>query len=109
MRWSSSYTRAASRSNAAGSPPLQALNKPVISADRDSAIATPKKKISRPWPVSPFTSARSGGGGTGNEDQTFGCDVGNGGSQPLCWAERHSAKGHCGRSEEHTSELQSLR
>src|ERR1022692_2288287 len=77
MRWSSSYTRAASRSNAVWSPPLQALNKPVISADRGS-IAIPKKKISRPWPVFPSTSARSGGGGTGNEDHTLGCHVGNG-------------------------------
>src|ERR1022692_837572 len=34
MRWSSSYTRPASRSNAVWSPPLQAFNKPVISADR---------------------------------------------------------------------------
>src|ERR1035441_1563634 len=51
MRGSSSYTRPASRSNAVWSPPLQALNKPVISADRGS-IAIPKKKISRPWPFS---------------------------------------------------------
>src|ERR1019366_7878144 len=92
MRWSSSYTRAASRSNAVWSPPLQALNKPVISADRGS-IAIPKKKISRPWPVFPSTSARSGGGGTGNEDHTLGCHVGNGGSEPFCWTKRGAAKG----------------
>src|ERR1039457_2349515 len=96
MRWSSSYTRAASRSNAVWSPPLQALNKPVISADRGS-IAIPKKKISRPWPVFPSTSARSGGGGTGNEDHTLGCHVGNGGSEPFCWTKRGAAKGDCER------------
>src|ERR1039458_6957224 len=96
MRWSSSYTRAASRSNAVWSPPLQALNKPVISADRGS-IAIPKMKISRPWPVFPSTSARSGGGGTGNEDHTLGCHVGNGGSEPFCWTKRGAAKGDCER------------
>src|ERR1039458_3326392 len=94
MRWSSSYTRAARRSNAAWSPPLQALNKPVTSADRGSAIAIPQKKVSRPWPVFPFTSARSSGGGTGNEDQTFGCHVGDGGSQPLCRTKRGDTKGN---------------
>src|ERR1039457_473734 len=93
MRWSSSYTRAASRSNAVWSPPLQALDKPVISADRGS-IAIPKKKISRPWPDYPSTSARSGGGGTGNEDHTLGCHVGNGGSEPFCWTKRGAAKGN---------------
>src|ERR1035441_2688583 len=93
MRWSSSYTRAARRSNAAWSPPLQALNKPVTSADRGSAIAIPQKKVSRPWPVFPSTSARSGGGGTGNEDHTLGCHVGNGGSEPFCWTKRGAAKG----------------
>src|ERR1035438_822646 len=92
MRWSSSYTRPASRSNAVWSPPLQAFNKPVISADRGS-IAIPKKKISRPWPVFPSTSARSGGGGTENEDHTLGCHVGNGGSKPFCWTKRGAAKG----------------
>src|ERR1022692_2423743 len=96
MRWSSSYTRPASRSNAVWSPPLQAFNKPVISADRGS-IAIPKKKISRPWPVFPSTSARSGGGGTGNEDHTLGCHVGNGGSEPFCWTKRGAAKGDCER------------
>src|ERR1039458_6774041 len=94
MRWSSSYTRAASRSNAAWSPPLQALNKPVTSADRGSAIAIPQKKVSQLWPVFRFTSARSGGGGTGNEDQTFGRHVRNGGSRPLCRTGRVSAKGN---------------
>src|ERR1022692_4077017 len=93
MRWSSSYTRPASRSNAVWSPPLQAFNKPVISADRGS-IAIPKKKISRPWPVFPSTSARSGGGGTGNEDHTLGCHVGNGGSEPFCRTKRGDTKGN---------------
>src|ERR1039457_4605249 len=117
MRWSSSYTRPASRSNAVWSPPLQAFNKPVISADRGS-IAIPKKKISRPWPVFPSTSARNGGGGTGNEDHTLGCHVGNGGSKPFCWTKGAGTKGNGyrlhgtrparpDRSEEHTSELQS--
>src|ERR1700723_2482922 len=68
MRRSSSYTRAPSRSKAAWSPSLQALNKPVISADRGSAIAIPKK-IARPWPVFPFTSARSGGGETSSHER----------------------------------------
>src|SRR5579862_658060 len=95
MRWSSSNTLGARRSNASWSPPLQALNKPVISADRGSAIAILSKKVSRPWPVFLFPSARSGGGGTGNEDPTFDCHVGNGGSQPLCWTKRNGAESKC--------------
>src|SRR5260370_15510376 len=97
MWWSSSYTRAARRSNAAWSPPLQALKRPVTSADRGSAIAIPQKKVSRPWPVFPFTSARSGGGGTGNEDQAFGRHISNGGSQPFRWTKRDGAKSNCDR------------
>src|ERR1700733_10989246 len=92
MRRSSSYTRDASRSKAAWSPSLQALNKPVISADRGSAIPIPKK-IARPWPVSHPPSPPSGGGGTGNEAPPFTCHIGNGGSQPLCWTKRGNAKG----------------
>src|SRR5580698_9685435 len=92
MRRSSSYTRDASRSKAAWSPPLQALNKPVISADRGSAISI-SKKIARPWPVFPPLSARRGGGGTRNEDPTFSRHASDGGSQPLCWTKRGDTKG----------------
>jgi hypothetical protein len=50
----------------------------VLSADRGSAIAIPQKKVSRPWPVFRSTSARSGGGGIGNEAYKRGCQPGNG-------------------------------
>src|SRR3954454_13650196 len=56
MRCSSSYTSDASRSKAAGSPPVQALNRTVTSADRGRAITIPQKsyhghgRFYRPFP-----------------------------------------------------------
>src|SRR3984893_216420 len=78
MRRSSLYTWSASRSSAAGSPPLQAFSKPVTSKDRVGTVAVPQKKIPRPWPVFPFASARSGRGGNGDEDLGRGGDGSDG-------------------------------
>src|SRR5260370_40484621 len=78
MRRSSLYTRSASRSSAAGSPPFQAFSKPVTSVDRVGTVAVLQKKIPRPWPLFPPASACSGGGAEGDENHGRGGEGGEG-------------------------------
>src|ERR1035437_662310 len=53
MRCNSACTTAVKRSSARSSPPLQAFNNTVTSADPPGSMAAPEKILTRLWPLSP--------------------------------------------------------
>jgi hypothetical protein len=73
----SGYTRSASRAKAAWSPLFQALSSSVIPSDRalmDGPPPVGTKKLSQTWPLSPLSSARTGGRRTGFQNDLLPLD-----------------------------------
>src|ERR1035437_5851979 len=85
MRCNSACTTAVKRSSARSSPPLQAFNNTVTSADPPGSMAAPEKILTRLWPLSPplirlhrrrkkrNEALRCGGGDGGGNGRGGGC------------------------------------